>query len=149
MKPWIMALVLGLLTACQQPAQTTDSTPETTTTPELSTPFCQDDVKYCADGQAVRRDPANNCEFTACPAVKACTKDLKVCDNGRSVGRDPLNNCEFYACDVPQKPGHKPVKEPVYCTQDVKQCPDGSYVGRDPENNCAFPACPEGDSDTQ
>jgi hypothetical protein len=143
MKPWILALLLGLLTACQEQTQTTDTTAESGT-PDLPPPFCQDEVKYCADGQAIRRDPANNCEFAQCPPVKGCTKDLKLCENGRSVGRDPLNDCAFRSCDVPQKPD----KEPMFCTQEVKQCPDGSYVGRDPHNNCSFKPCPEGRSNT-
>lgn len=96
---------------------------------------CTLEAKVCPDGSAVGRNPAKNCAFDDCPAVKACTDDAKLCPDGSAVGRDANNNCEFNECPTTDSVNGK------LCTQDIKMCPNGSYVSRDPSNNCEFKTC--------
>lgn len=98
---------------------------------------CPADMKRCADGSFVSRDPEHDCRFKECKgdAMRACTEDAKVCPDGTSVGRDPYKNCEFrecpksscpkaYAecppppsCAAPPQGCH--YEEPVYCPSSV------------------------------
>ncbi len=54
----------------------TTSTTTSTTSTTLS--ICTEDVKLCADGSTVGRDPANNCEFFPCPTTCATHADCRV-----------------------------------------------------------------------
>lgn len=60
--------------------------------------LCPMDVKECADGSFVSRDPDIGCEFLPCPEEIACAMDVQECDDGTFVSRDPANGCAFKAC---------------------------------------------------
>jgi len=86
---------------------------------------CPMDMKQCANGVFVSRDPMNDCNFEECEVdmidqIEAlieiedgkeeeiesissgmvCPMDMKQCDNGQFVSRDPMNDCNFEECDV-------------------------------------------------
>ena len=92
---------------------------------------CTEDVRDCG-GFFISRNPANGCEFEACPDALFCTADVFDCGDGVFVSRDPANGCEFEACP-----------DPVFCAADVFDCGNNVIVIRDPANGCEFEACPE------
>eukprot|EP00565_Helicotheca_tamesis_P002671 CAMPEP_0185727204 /NCGR_PEP_ID=MMETSP1171-20130828/2949_1 /TAXON_ID=374046 /ORGANISM="Helicotheca tamensis, Strain CCMP826" /LENGTH=557 /DNA_ID=CAMNT_0028395717 /DNA_START=38 /DNA_END=1711 /DNA_ORIENTATION=- len=126
--------------------------------------LCPDDEKECPFGEAVYRDPNNNCEFPECPPI-VCDEDVQECEDGSYVDRDPTNGCAFRPCPPNNQTltcteegfvcpnGDVVVRDPnnncefpdcpqIVCDEDVQECEDGSYVSRDPNNNCQFPSCP-------
>lgn len=56
------------------------------------------DVKECADGSFVSRNPDKCREFLPCPEEIACAMDVQECDDGTFVSRDPADGCAFKAC---------------------------------------------------
>lgn len=67
--------------------------------------ICGDDVKYCAGGSYVSRDPLKACQFDCSSVVSApvsgiilCPQDVKQCPDNSFVIRDPNKNCQFKAC---------------------------------------------------
>ncbi|CAB9496954.1 expressed unknown protein [Seminavis robusta] len=115
---------------------------------------CFMDMKRCADGTKVARDPENNCDFLTCrrsipdlneevpeqpeetttekedPTVQCPSRDIKMCTDLTTVVRTGPD-CNFAACP------------PGSCLADSKECSDGVVVGRDPENDCEFFPCPK------
>jgi len=86
---------------------------------------CPMDMKQCANGRFVSRDPMNDCNFEECEVdmidqIEAlieiedgkeeeiesisfgmvCPMDMKQCANGSYVSRDPMNDCNFEECEV-------------------------------------------------
>lgn len=71
--------------------------------------FCAQDVKQCADGTFVSRDPEKNCEFEPCPELETCDA-VKECSAGKACYKfedqdtptcyigDPCNNCPSGEC---------------------------------------------------
>lgn len=65
----------------------------------LCCPECASDTLTCLGGSTLVRDPANNCEFPACPPAN-CPKDIYVCQDGSPVARDPALACDFPPCPM-------------------------------------------------
>lgn len=85
---------------------------------------CAADVQECSDGSYVSRNPADDCNFDACPdemEVKEPTID-------ETLDKDDNNE--------------------IGCDADAKICPDGSAVGRNGTNNCEYDPCPSIDPAT-
>ncbi len=103
MKTVIIATLLLSLWGCQ--SQNTATSSKDTTDPTLSAKACSKDLKVCADGRSVSRDPLNHCEFHSCESAAAskdepmvCTQDVKQCADGSFVGRDSNKKCAFKPC---------------------------------------------------
>ena len=70
---------------------------------------CAADVKECADGSFVSRNPELGCDFNPCPSEDngeeplVCAADVKMCYDGTRVERNPENNCEFFECNELQE----------------------------------------------
>lgn len=121
---------------------------------DLVRPCFEDDTKTCSDGNTVKREPLDQCEFPDCitnevdDQITSCTNDMRGCPDGFTiVSRDPFNECQFFPC--PSEVGDKDNEQEEFllCAMDVRLCPDGkSYVSRDNRNNCEFEVCP-GDQD--
>lgn len=61
-----------------------------------SLPACPPQIKTCADGSRVQRDPKDNCRFAQCP-IK-CLDDSLQCADGTLVFRDSSLQCSFSQC---------------------------------------------------
>ena len=89
---------------------------------------CSSDVKKCADGTFVNRNPNDGCEFFDCPDDDSnCSADVKLCSDGSYVGRSAELGCSFPPCEG----------DDAECNSDVALCPDGTYIGsHDPSTGC-------------
>ena len=61
---------------------------------------CGKDLQTCPDGTQVARNPANDCQFIACPQPLVCTMEAKLCSDGSFVSRNWSRNCAFNPCPV-------------------------------------------------
>ena len=104
--PHLTVLILIFtLSACQQHEGHHSDTPTQQEPQEIV--GCTPDLKTCADGTQVERNPNLNCAFDPCKGAKPedsvmlCTMDVKECPGGIYVSRDPKNNCAFPDCPPP------------------------------------------------
>jgi hypothetical protein len=132
---------------------------------------CTKDLRACADGSVVARDPGNKCEFRACPnpvttppsqVLTCCNQPDWLSCKTPSHEQKGIQACQANGCAVCQETTVTPSGSTssssssqkstglttgpgeVFCTLEVAACTDGSYVGRDPNNDCQFKTCPDG-----
>lgn len=114
--------------------------------PDACGQVCTADVKECADGSYVSRNPKNNCEFDPCccdpDSFQYCFIGVAACcpDGNWSC---PNGETKIYMCEGEESTGPfgKPCEKKECSTNLRKQCPDGSTVGQDPDNDCEFFPC--------
>ena len=89
---------------------------------------CPMDMKQCANGSYVSRDPMNDCNFEEC--------EIDMIDQ-----IDALIEIE----DGKEGEEVESINVGIVCPMDMKECSDGSYVSRDPMNDCNFEVCKSDD----
>ena len=99
----------------------------------------QDDVKFCASGADLARDPCNNCEFPPCP----CGGFTRIpCHRGETCIDDPSDLCDPERIRI--CPGICVEGCLQGCPEDIRICANGDRLERDRCMNCEFPPCPCG-----